>query len=106
MNYAADSSLPSINAFEFNTQDTPRIIQAICYSRFNAKYLPGAIHRPIKYPTAVLHAGIVRQFQQSSPPQRCLRSSSPARSAYSSVVRRANPLQSSTDELSATKNHK
>ncbi|KAM0081769.1 hypothetical protein ACKRZS_006037 [Fusarium odoratissimum] len=64
MNYATDYSSPSINAFEFNTQDTPRIIQAIGYSRFNAKYLPGAIHRPIKYPTAVLHS--LESFANSS----------------------------------------
>lgn len=64
MNYAANSSSPSINTFEFNTQDTPRIIQAIGYSRFNAKYLPGAIHRPTKYPTAVLRS--LESFANSS----------------------------------------
>ncbi|KAF4953208.1 hypothetical protein FGADI_6183 [Fusarium gaditjirri] len=51
---SADSSSPSISTFEFNLEDTLRIIEAIGYSRFNAQYLPGAIHCPIEYPPDIL----------------------------------------------------
>ncbi|KAF5980945.1 cyclin f-box [Fusarium bulbicola] len=43
-----------ITVFEFDTNDFPRIIQTVVYSRFNAQYLPGAIHGPIEYPRAVV----------------------------------------------------
>ncbi|KAG5751724.1 hypothetical protein H9Q72_013188 [Fusarium xylarioides] len=54
MNDPRVSSWRSSTAFQFQKEDIPRIIQTIGYSRFNAQYLRGAIHRPIAYPSAVL----------------------------------------------------
>ncbi|KAF5529249.1 cyclin-like f-box [Fusarium napiforme] len=41
------------NAFEFNSADAHYIIKVIGYSRFSEQYLPGAIHSPAEYPSAV-----------------------------------------------------